>query len=106
MNKSHNVQMKDIICGYKGIMELDLTEVPEGLKKELIKQHSKDIHNYKTEQAKLKQHLRYENTVERIHLIHCKDKIQQKKRSDIQREEQIKRHEMYNNSHKSVNNSI
>ena len=52
-----------IIKGYKGIMDLDLTNVPVNLHKELIQQHHKDIKDYKLEQAKLPERLRYENTI-------------------------------------------
>ena len=52
-----------IIKGYKGIIDLDLTNVDPRLHKELIKQHYKDIENYKIEQAKLPEKLRYENTI-------------------------------------------
>ena len=57
---------KEIVDGYKGIMELDLTDIPENFKKIIVEQHEKDIDNYKAEQYKLKPNLRYENTVERI----------------------------------------
>ena len=52
-----------IVKGYNGIMDLDLTNVPVKLHKELIKQHHKDIKDYKLEQAKLPEKSRYENTV-------------------------------------------
>ena len=52
-----------IIKGYNGIMDLDLTNVPEKLHKEMIKQHQKDITDYRIEQAKMPARLRYENTV-------------------------------------------
>jgi len=52
-----------IIKGYNGIMDLDLTDVPEKLHKEMIKQHQKDITDYRIEQAKMPARLRYENTV-------------------------------------------
>jgi hypothetical protein len=90
---------KEIIDGYKGMMELDLTTIPEYLKKETIEQHMKDIDNYKAEQYKLKPHLRYENTVARIENTHKKALMKQKKRNDVEIEEQITRNEMYNNSH-------
>ena len=44
---------KDTIDGYLGIMELDLTNIPENLKKVVTEQHKKDIENYKGEQALL-----------------------------------------------------
>ena len=52
-----------IIKGYKGVIDLDLTNVNPKLHKELIKQHYQDIKNYKMEQANLPEKLRYENTV-------------------------------------------
>jgi len=52
-----------IIKGYNGIMDLDLTNIPKHFHKELIELHYKDITDYKKEQAKLKPHLRYENTI-------------------------------------------
>tara|TARA_B100000900_G_C20509338_1_gene687294 strand:- start:358 stop:603 length:246 start_codon:yes stop_codon:yes gene_type:complete len=54
---------KKIIKGYKGIMDLDLTNVDPVYHKTIIEQHYKDIDNYKLEQAKLKPSKRYENTV-------------------------------------------
>jgi hypothetical protein len=96
MNKRYNNRIKDIIEGYKGIMDLDLTNVQEGLKKQLAEQHMKDIDNYKAEQAKLKPQLRYENTVERIQKIHAMDEKQQQIRSKIQMEERRKYNELYN----------
>ena len=90
---------KEIIDGYKGIMELDLTNIPEYLKKDTVEQHMKDIDIYKAEQYKLKPHLRYENTVERIKNTHKVALMKQQKRIDVEQEERRKQHEMYNNSH-------
>lgn len=52
-----------IIKGYKGVIDLDLTNVNPKLHKELIKQHYQDIEKYKIEQAKLPEKLKYENTI-------------------------------------------
>ena len=52
-----------IIKGYLGIMDLDLTNIHSVNHKALIKQHYKDIENYKIEQANLPEKLRYENTI-------------------------------------------
>lgn len=52
-----------IIKGYKGVIDLDLTKVDPQLHKELIKQHYQYTENYKIEQAKLPEKLRYENTI-------------------------------------------
>jgi len=86
----------DIIAGYKGIMELDLTDVREELKKELAKQHQKDIYEYKLEQLKLEPRLRYENTIERVQRIHRKDELFQKKRMEQQNEQELERIKIYN----------
>lgn len=91
---------KEIVDGYKGIMELDLTDIPENLKKIIVEQHEKDIDNYKAEQYKLKPNLRYENTVERIQKREEYEKKIQKQQIYIQLQEQIKRNEMYNDLHK------
>jgi hypothetical protein len=56
---------KQIIKGYKGIMDLDLTYVDSKYHKNLIEQHIKDIDLYKIEQAKLPPEQRYENTIEK-----------------------------------------
>lgn len=52
-----------IIKGYKGVMDLDLTNVESHKHKSMIDQHQKDIIDYKIEQSKLKPNLRYENNV-------------------------------------------
>jgi len=87
---------KDTIDGYLGIMELDLTNIPEKLKKETVEQHMKDIANYKAEQIKLKPHLRYENTIVRIEKMHQYSSIKQKKQGELKLQEQIARNEKYN----------
>ena len=86
----------DIIAGYKGIMELDLTDVREELKKELALQHQKDIDEYKAEQYKLVPRLRYENTIDRVQQIHRRDELAQKKRMEQQSDQQMERIKMYN----------
>ena len=76
MNKNTNKKITDftvdIVKGYNGIMDLDLTHVPTELKKQMIDQHYKDIDTYKIEQSLLEPRLRYENTVERIEMTHKK----------------------------------
>ena len=97
MNKNTDT---NIIAGYKGIMDLDLTNVPEYNKKIIIDQHYEDIKNYKIEQNSLPSRLRYENTIERIQKQHgLEDMIRKKKLLKLS-EEQIKHNEMYNNSKK------
>ena len=58
--------MNNVIKGYKGIMDLDLTNIDPTHHKSLIKQHKKDIINYKRYQENLPEELRYENTIEKI----------------------------------------
>ena len=55
--------MKNIINGYKGVMDLDLTYVDNQFHKFLIQQHYKDIELYKIEQSKLKDELKYDNGI-------------------------------------------
>jgi len=61
--------MNKIIPGYKGVIDLDLTNVEPKFHEIMIDQHKKDIELYKLEQSKLKPSLRYENTVERVNKI-------------------------------------
>ena len=58
--------MMNVIKGYKGIMDLNLTNIDPTYHKSLIKQHKKDILNYKTYQENLPEELRYENTIGKI----------------------------------------
>ena len=57
---------KDIIPGYHGIMDLDVSNMDSRYIKQAIEQHENDIKIYTVEQAKLKPEHRYENTVLRI----------------------------------------
>jgi hypothetical protein len=59
----NNSEKTYIIPGFQGIMDLDLTRVHKKHHADLIKQHIKDIHDYKLEQAIMKPRLRYENTI-------------------------------------------
>lgn len=54
---------KNVIKGYNGIMDLDLTNIDKSLHKSLIEQHIKDIELYKIEQSNLTESKRYENTI-------------------------------------------
>lgn len=102
MNKNTNKKNTDfpvdIVKGYNGIMNLDLTLVPNELKKQMTVQHYKDIDNYKTEQSLLEPRLRYENTVERIQLSHEKTQAIILQRTMIQNEKRLRHNEMHNNS--------
>lgn len=88
---------KEIIKGYKGIIDLDLSLVHELYKKEAIKQHYKDIEDYKKYQASLKPEHRYENTIERIRIQKEKE---EKIRIDNLIKEQNKRYELINKLYK------
>jgi len=70
----------DIEPGYKGIMALDLTDIPHKFRKQAIDQHHHDIGEYKREQAERPERSRYENTVERAQRIHHMDAIAADKR--------------------------
>lgn len=59
-------EKQNIIPGYNGIMDLDLTNIDEKFHKEMIKIHLQEIKDYKKEQRALKPKLRYENSVERV----------------------------------------
>ena len=75
-----------IVKGYNGIMDLDLTNVPVKLHKELIKQHHKDIKDYKLEQAKLPEKSRYENTV-----LIAQQKLEKSRLADANRYRELER---------------
>ena len=57
---------KNIVKGYKGVIDLDLSLVPHEYRDSAIKQHYQDIKDYKKYQETLKPKHRYENTVEKI----------------------------------------
>lgn len=97
--KNNNGNPKiDIVKGYNGIMDLDLTHIPEELKKSMIAQHYKDIYNYKLEQSLIEPRLRYENTIERIQKTHDISQAFILKRLKLQEEKQIQYDERCNNS--------
>ena len=87
---------KNIIDGYKGVMDLDLSLVPEKFIKIAIDQHFEDIKEYTKYQSQLKPHLRYENTIMRIEKIHKMDKYAQKQRDKIFIEKQAKDDQLRN----------
>ena len=89
----------DIVKGYKGIMDLDLTLVPNELKKQMIDQHYKDIDVYNIEQSLLEPRLRYENTIERIEMTHKKTQSLILKRLKLQEEKRVQHNKDYNNSY-------
>ena len=54
---------KNIIKGYKGVIDLDLSLVAHDYRDSAIKQHYQDIEDYKKYQETLKPEHRYENTI-------------------------------------------
>ena len=95
---------KNIIDGYKGVMDLDLSLVPEKFIKITIDQHLEDIKEYIKYQSQLKPHLRYENTIMRMEKVHKMDKYAQKQRNKLILEKQEKddqlRNEIYYRNNK------
>ena len=85
---------KEIIKGYKGVMDLDLSLVSESFKTIAVKQHYKDIEDYKKYQASLKPKNRYENTIERINKLHQYESDMQQKRKKEEIEEQNRLYEL------------
>ena len=82
---------KEIIKGYKGVMDLDLSLVSESFKSIAVKQHYKDIEDYKKYQANLKPKNRYENTIERINKLHQYeyDMQMKRKKEEIQKQNRL-----------------
>lgn len=92
------MKKREIIPGYKGIMDLDLTNIQEEYRENAIERHLKEIEEYKIEQKKRPQHLRYENTVERIRNEHIlEDKIKNERMIRLSNE-RLNHNEIYNNS--------
>ena len=76
----------NIIKGYKGVMDLDLSLVSESSKAVAIKQHYQDIKLYKKEQSERPKHLRYENTILPIKKLHQFDY-----EANLRRKEELKK---------------
>lgn len=53
----------NIVRGYQGIIDLDLSGIDSKYKEDAIRQHLQDIEEYKIEQSKLPERLRYKNTI-------------------------------------------
>ena len=66
---------KNIIKGYKGVIDLDLSLIHKDYIKSVIKQHYQDIKDYKKYQKTLKPEYRYENTILRINKQHTKERL-------------------------------
>tara|TARA_B110000967_G_C18874601_1_gene557552 strand:- start:39 stop:317 length:279 start_codon:yes stop_codon:yes gene_type:complete len=88
----------NIIPGYKGIMDLDVTNIDPRYIKQALDQHYNDIKKYTLEQSLLKPHLRYENTVLRIIKLRRLEHIsltKRKKEKENLQEQYDKRREQY-----------
>lgn len=82
---------KNIVKGYKGVIDLDLSLVPHEYRDSAIKQHYQDIKDYKKYQKSLKPELRYENTILRVkkqienedYLRNLKKQLEQARRYEL-----------------------
>ena len=93
---------KNILEGYKGIMEIDLNSIDCKYWKEITRQHYEDIRAYKIEQNQLKPHLRYENTIEKVNQIIKIDKEWKTKRLQNKKTKKNKKCKIYNNSKRNL----
>jgi len=85
--------MKELIIpGYKGIMDLDLTNIDSKFHHEMVNLHYQEIKEYKKEQLQRPKHIRYENCVKRIFEQMKRDREIVKKR---ELEKKIKKDEEY-----------
>ena len=85
---------ENIIKGYKGIMDLDLSFYSIGERDSAIKQHYQDIEDYKKYQLSLKPKNRYENAIERVIKIHQYEYDMQQKRKKEEQERQNKHYKL------------
>lgn len=97
INKFKN-KKDNIIPGYHGIMDLDVSNIDPIYMKQAIEQHYNDINIYTIEQSKLKPEYRYENTVLRankaLELAHS----QRRKYLDDINKQQYEQNKKYNDS--------
>lgn len=89
---------KNIIKGYQGIMDLDLSSIDPKFHKEMIDLHSQDISDYKIEQQERPSKLRYENAIVRAYkTIRNEKRLNEKiayERRQIQFETDVRREEI------------
>ncbi len=90
----------NIIQGYQGIMDLDLSSIDSRYKDDAIRQHLLDIEEYKKEQSNLPVRLRYQNTILRALKLHKIDEDAAKKNARhlefLQKQKDDKNLEIYN----------
>ena len=95
---------QNIVPGYNGIMDLDLTNIDEKFHKEMIKIHLQEIKDYKKEQLSLKLKLRYENSVERVlKQIERDKKIMMERVKEKEKEKEIEYQKLVNYLNKLPN---
>ena len=80
-----------IVKGYKGIIDLDLTNIHPVYHNILIKQNKKNIENYKKYQQSLEPELRYDNAIGKI----IKDREYYNKLRDFYASEKKKQENQY-----------
>jgi hypothetical protein len=80
-----------IVKGYKGIIDLDLTNIHPVYHDILKKQHKEDIENYKKYQESLEPELRYDNAIGKI----IKDREYYEKLRDFYASEKKKQENQY-----------
>ena len=90
----------NIVKGYKGIMDLDLSTIHPSFRRETVALHLNDIKEYKQEQRRRPPRLRYENTVE--HAFKIQEKMLQAQRR-IAKEAQDEKERIYQNRLKPMN---
>jgi len=92
----------NIVKGYNGIMDLDLTNIPLASHKEMTEIHRRDIETYKIEQAGRPPHLRYENAIEtayrKIELLKNAQVVLNKKYLENQQARYVERCKSSNNT--------
>jgi hypothetical protein len=77
---------KKIVAGYKGVIDLDLSNIHPVYHKQLINGHKKDIEDYKLYQETLDPEFKYENTIGKI--------MKDKNHFDKIRDEKIEKEKM------------
>tara|TARA_B110000483_G_scaffold242335_1_gene327894 strand:- start:1505 stop:1780 length:276 start_codon:yes stop_codon:yes gene_type:complete len=87
------------VDGFKGIMALELDNVPRIFHDALIKQHKQDIVNYKNYQASLPEELRYENNIgNALNNIRLYDKIRHRRNECVINEAELRYKELLEKS--------
>jgi len=94
---------KNIIKGYRGVIDLDLSLVHKDHIVSTVKQHYKDIEDYKKYQKSLKPEHRYENTIERIKKQHNKERALYIKKLE---EDENRRYELANKLYNLTKSNI